>query len=324
MSADRGVIAARGFGWIMLAVLAAFMANVVLTFGLGLPGALAFSGADGVLDTILAVVQAALYPAAASLAAAYVGRSPGRGLREDAARVTAINLFLVRAAFWIVLLVGLGDAVVSFLRVEGMLWTVVGGDLANDLGRSRFRGPWLHFPLVVLGVALACVTRTLGFQWLALLVVVAELLIVICRFVFSYEQAFMADLVRFWYGALFLFASAYTLLDDGHVRGDIAYAGLSRRAKGIVNAWGSILLGMVLCWTVLIIGFSGRSSVIVGPILVFEVTQAGFGMYVKYFMAAFLGVFAVTMLVQFVAQFLDGVADRRGEPGARETHTEAL
>jgi len=39
-------------------------------------------------------------------------------------------------------------------------------------------------------------------------------MIVISRFIFSYEQAFMADLVRFWYGALFLFASAYTLLED--------------------------------------------------------------------------------------------------------------
>jgi len=55
-------------------------------------------------------------------------------------------------------------------------------------------------------------TRTLGFQWLALLIVIAELAIVFTRFIFSYEQAFMGDLVRFWYAALFLFASAHTLL----------------------------------------------------------------------------------------------------------------
>ena len=68
-----------------------------------------------------------------------------------------------------------------------------------------------------LSLIIAYFTRTLGFIWLALLIVVAELQIVVARFVFSYEQAFMADLVRFWYGAMFLFASAYTLLAEGHV-----------------------------------------------------------------------------------------------------------
>jgi len=81
---------------------------------------------------------------------------------------------------------------------------------------------------------------------------------------------------------------------------------------------------MSLCWTILIVGFGSSSSIIVGPILVFEVTQSGFGMYVKYFMAGFLGVFAVTMMLQFVAQFFEAIADKRGEPGARETHADMM
>mgnify|MGYP002173394486 CR=1 FL=1 len=86
--------------------------------------------------------------------------------------------------------------------------------------------------------------KTLGGQWLALLVVVAEMSIVVTRFVFSYEQAFQGDLVRFWYGALFLFASAYTLFEDGHVRVDVLYAGFSTRTKGIINTFGCIVLGL--------------------------------------------------------------------------------
>ena len=54
------------------------------------------------------------------------------------------------------------------------------------------------------------------------------------------------------------------------------------------------------------------------PILSFEVTQTGFGMYVKYLMAGFLAAFAVTMLIQFCAMLLDAVADVRGEPGHKE------
>ncbi|MEL7347460.1 MAG: TRAP transporter small permease subunit [Pseudomonadota bacterium] len=316
---------ARGFGWLMLIALAVFLLNSVLTFWAGMPGALALlSGELEGAATGYAALQVALWVLVPVLTVWHVRRTIYRSLREDAGRIHRFNVLLVRCAFWVVFFVGLGDAVLSFLRVEGMLEGYVGAELAADLGRSQFRGPTFHVPLIVLGILVGLVTRTLGFTWLALLVVLAELLIVICRFVFSYEQAFMADLVRFWYGALFLFASAYTLYDDGHVRVDLFYAGFSRASKGVVNAWGSILLGMLLCWTILYLGFRSSSAVIVSPILVFEVTQAGFGLYVKYFMAGFLGVFAVTMLIQFVSQFFEAIADKRGEPGARETHAEVM
>ena len=146
--------------------------------------------------------------------------------------------------------------------------------------------------------------KGLGFTWLTLLVVLAELQIVITRFVFSYEQAFMGDLVRFWYGALFLFASAHTLIEDGHVRVDVFYAGLSSRAKGLVNAFGALLLGLPLCAVVLVIGFAQKSSIITSPMLAFEVGQSGFGMYVKYLLAGFLAIFAITMTIQFASYLL--------------------
>ncbi len=318
--ASRALLA-RGFGWAVLAVLAAFMINVVLTFWFNFPGAASvFSGTvDG-----MAVVQVAIVLAAVAAALIYVTRNPGVTLRADAARITDFNRFLVRAAFWVVVLVGMGDAILSFLRVQNMLDGIVGAELSGDLGRADFRGVYFHAPLVLLGIVIAAVTRGLGFIWLSLLVVIAELLIVLSRFVFSYEQAFMADLVRFWYGALFLFASAYTLLEEGHVRVDLLYASMRRETKGKVNSIGSVVLGMSLCWTILLIGFGGSSSIIAGPILVFETTQSGFGMYVKYFMAGFLAVFAITMMIQFVAQFLEAIADKRGEPGARETHADMI
>ncbi|MGY9048778.1 hypothetical protein P775_19230 [Puniceibacterium antarcticum] len=318
-TAGRAIVA-RAFGWIILAMMVAFLANSVLTYWFGLPGASAIMTGGGALSFL----QVALYAAFALLAVALVMRRPDEALRDEAARITAFNTFLIRAAFWVVVLVGVGDALLSFMRVDGTLDQLVGSDIAGNLGRSQYRGVYFHVPLILLGILIAAVTRGVAFTWLALLVVLAELLIVLSRFVFSYEQAFMADLVRFWYGALFLFASAYTLLEDGHVRVDLLYAGMSRKKQGRTNAFGAVLLGMMLCWTILIIGFGSSSSIIVGPILVFEVTQSGFGMYVKYFMAGFLAVFAVTMMFQFVAQFFEAVADRRGEPGARETHAEMM
>ena len=51
------------------------------------------------------------------------------------------------------------------------------------------------------------------------------------------------------------------------------------------------------------------------PIVNFEVSQSGYGLYVKYLMASFLAVFAITMIIQFVSYFFAAVADYREEPG---------
>jgi TRAP-type mannitol/chloroaromatic compound transport system permease small subunit len=304
----------RLFGWMMLGIMLVYIINNFLTFGGGMPGANAvFEGTGGAL----AWLQVAFYPLLLVVIFLMVTRSTDRSLREDSNRITDINTVFIRCAFWVVLIVGVGDAIVSFLRIENFLPMFVGEDLTRELGKPEFRGIYFHMPLMLAGIILGFFTRTLGFTWLALLIVLAELLIVFSRFIFSYEQALMADLVRFWYGALFLFASAFTLLEEGHVRVDVFYAGFTQKTKGFVNAVGSIFLGLTLCWTILIVGMSGQFSIINAPIFNFEVTQSSFGMYVKYMMAGFLAVFAISMMIQFVAYLMDAIADYRGEPGKR-------
>ena len=264
-------------------------------------------------ELTLALVQVLLYLVPLALIVILVRRTGDRPLKADADRLTALSAYIVRGAFWAVLFVGLADATISFLRVEGVLANVVGEGLAKDLGRSGFRGLYVHYPLILMSFGLALFTRTLGFQWLALLIVVAELQIVLARFVFSYEQAFMADLVRFWYGAMFLFASAYTLVKEGHVRVDILYAGFSTRAKAWSNFIGSLVLGVPLCWIILTRGMWGKTNMINGPMLNYEVTQSGFGMYVKYFMAGFLIIYSLSMMIQFVSYCLSSAAVLLGQ-----------
>ena len=308
----------RAFAWSMIGILFAFLINNYLNFWREWPSATSvLSGTFSVLG----LIQVALYVAAIAMAIAHALRAPTNLLRPDSEAIYAMTAYIVRAAFWAVLLIGIADAFVSFLRVEGFLPALVGDKMAIDLGRSSFRGTWVHFPMILVGLVIAKFNRGLGFPWLALMVVAAEMLIVISRFIFSYEQAFMADLVRFWYGALFLFASAYTLLEEGHVRVDVLYAAFKERTKGIVNAIGCIVLGMSLCWVIIIYGMASRSSVINSPLLSFEVTQTGFGMYVKYWMAGFLGIYAITMLLQFCGYFLKSVADFVGQPGKRKLET---
>jgi TRAP-type mannitol/chloroaromatic compound transport system permease small subunit len=308
----------RVFAWSTIGVLFAFLLNNYLNYWQKWPGAT--SVFEGAFST-LGLIQVVLFGLAIAGAVAYALRSRTGLLRPDSEVIYSMNAYIVRAAFWAVLLMGLADALVSLLRVEGALPMLVGDKLTIDLGRASFRGVWVHFPMALVGFVVAKFHRGLGFPWLALLVVAAELMIVISRFIFSYEQAFMADLVRFWYGALFLFASAYTLLEEGHVRVDVIYAGLKDTTKGIVNAICCILLGMSLCWVIIFYGMGSQSAIINSPLLSFEVTQTGFGMYVKYWMAGFLGIFAITMLIQFSGYFLESIADFRGEPGKRRLQT---
>jgi len=47
-------------------------------------------------------------------------------------------------------------------------------------------------------------------------------------------------------------------------------------------------------------------------------------MYVKYLLAGFLAIFAASMMIQFAATVLEGVADYRGEPGKRRVTSEVV
>ncbi|MFC3722032.1 TRAP transporter small permease subunit [Neoaquamicrobium sediminum] len=232
-------------------------------------------------------------------------------LLGDAARIDGLVAYIARAAFFSVLFIGMADATVSFLRVEGLLSALVGSETAGLLGQTRWRAAYVHTPFFLAGLVAGFFTRTLGFIWLALLVVVVQLVLVIGRYVFSYEQALIADLVRMWYAALFLFASAYLLVEDGHVRVDIFYSTMTRRAKALVNGLGAVLIGMTMCWTILIVATASNASPIVGPFLRFEQGQQSYGMMTKYLLAIYLGVFAVTMMFQFASVVLKSLAEWR-------------
>lgn len=306
-----------------VAALFLFLANTYLTFWLKWPGVpnLISESLEGTA-AVQGWIQLLFYPAGLAAAVGYVFMTPQLNLRQESERLSEISAFIVRGAFYAVLLVGLADYAISALRVEGGLEYLFGQHIAEELIRPAFRGIYLHYPLVVLSFVIAFFSRNLGFPWLATLIVVAEMQIVLSRFVFSYEQPYMADLVRFWYAALFLFASAYALPHEGHVRVDVFYARFSRRGKARTNTMGCAFLGLPLCWVILTTGLWEKGSVLIAPLTTYEISQAGFGMFVKYLMAGFLIIYATSMAIQFTSYFLSAVADLRGEPGGHEEELE--
>ena len=214
------------------------------------------------------------------------------------------NSFIIRFAFWAVFIIGIVDAIISLLIIEGFIEYFFGKSWNVKLSNNSFRAPYVHFPLLFIALILGYFFRSLNFFWLAFLVVLAEFQIVLLRFVFSYEQTLMSDLVRFWYGSLFLFASYYTLMKDGHVRVDVLYTNFSKKNKAIVNLLGSLILGIPLCLTIFLKGMACKQCVLNQPIMNFETSQSTQGMNIKYLMAGFLIIFALTMLIQFVVYFL--------------------
>ena len=72
----------------------------------------------------------------------------------------------------------------------------------------------------------------------------------------------------------------------------------------IPNLFGSLILGIPLCLTIFFRGMACKQCVLNQPIINFETSQSTQGMNIKYLMAGFLIIFALTMLIQFLVYSL--------------------
>ena len=310
-------ITIRVFSYSLLAVTFVFLINNVLTVWFDWPGVkklfsqhgiFGFKKSSNPLEGSLlttAYIQLFFYLISILFSIFYVFRSIKQTLETDAEILTKFTAYIIRSSFWAVLIVGLADLLISIMVVEKLVEPIFGENLKIKLVIPGFRITFVHFPLILISFVIGYFTRTVGFIWLAVLVVASEFFIVVSRFIFEYEQAFQGDLVRFWYSALYLFASAYALMHEGHVRVDVLYTGFSERKKAWTNSMGSLLLGIPLCLIVLFLGMGGKASIINGPVISFEITQQGSnGLYLLYLMAVYLAVFGVTMLIQFTSYFM--------------------
>ena len=185
----------------------AFILNNFLTHIFALPGLYGTLNAVGFsFDTpedtyegfalFIGIFQSLTYVAA--LVYPYmILRSQSAAPRSSALMNTAAAR-IVSAAFWAVMLIGIVDAAISFVRIEDMLSSIVGADLALSLGKPSFRGVYVHMPLLFAGIAISFMRRGVDFIWLASLIVFGELLIVITRFIF-FRNFVLLDLLTVHY-----------------------------------------------------------------------------------------------------------------------------
>tara|TARA_B100000214_G_scaffold296516_1_gene226397 strand:+ start:221 stop:1210 length:990 start_codon:yes stop_codon:yes gene_type:complete len=305
----------RILSYSVLAFTLAFLINNVLTVWSDWPGIKKIFSHYGMLgfkqnslqpaDLNYGIFQVLIYFACIALVIFYVFKTYSQSLETDSEILSKFAAYIVRSSFWAVFLVGLADFIVSFMVVERLWEAIFSPEVKALMVKAPVRITFIHFPIILFSFVIGYFTKSVGFIWLAVLVVISEFIIVLSRFIFSYEQAFQGDLVRFWYAALYLFASAYALIHEGHVRVDVLYSSFSEKKKAWTNMVGSAFLGVPLCLIVIFLGLNGKASIINGPVVAFEVTQQGSnGLYLLYLMAVYLAVFAVTMLIQFTSYFM--------------------
>jgi TRAP-type mannitol/chloroaromatic compound transport system permease small subunit len=317
MAIDNKAQIVRIISYSIIAITFAFLINNILTCWFDWPGIkklysnyelFGFKKLNKPLEgsaLTLCYLQFLFYIISIASAIFYIFKTPKQSLNKDSEKLASLSAYIIRSAFWAVFILGVVDIIISFLAVERLLEVIFNEKIKFKLISAEFRITYIHFPLIIISMIIGYFTRTTGFIWLAVLVVFGEFSIVLSRFIFSYEQAFQGDLVRFWYAALFLFASAYALINEGHVRVDVLYTGFSESKKAWTNTIGSSILGIPLCLCIIFLGMSSKASIINSPLLSFEVTQQGSsGLYLKYLMAAYLAIFAVSMLIQFTSYFM--------------------
>ncbi len=96
--------------------------------------------------------------------------------------------------------------------------------------------------------------------WLNLGMVGITCVVVTLRYAFEIGTIFLQESVVYLHGTAFLIGLSYALQHDAHVRVDIVYSRLSRRAQALVNGLGHTLLLMPLCIAIIVVSWDYTAS----------------------------------------------------------------
>jgi len=91
--------------------------------------------------------------------------------------------------------------------------------------------------LVALSRRLDAPSRLIGrwFRWLAVALVLVQLVVVVARYVFAYSNPMLQEAVLYTNATLFMACAGYAYWIDAHVRVDITYFSASARSRAVTN-----------------------------------------------------------------------------------------
>ena len=94
-----------------------------------------------------------------------------------------------------------------------------------------------------------------GVAWLTLAMVLITFAVVILRYIYAIGWVWMQESYVWLHGIVFMVASGYTLLHNGHVRVDVIYRAAGPRYKSVIDLFGSLLLLLPLVIVVFSVSF---------------------------------------------------------------------
>ncbi len=158
------------------------------------------------------------------------------------------------------------------------------------------------------------INRTVGavVRWCALAMVLLQFTLVVLRYVYGVSFVFLNEGVLYLHGALFMLGAGYTLLVDGHVRVDIFYARVSKRARTIIDICGHLVFLMPSMVVLLVYSWPSVRrawSVFEGPISVG-------GIPASFLLKSLIPAFCILLIVQGIANLARDVARLRGDGAA--------
>lgn len=154
-------------------------------------------------------------------------------------------------------------------------------------------------------------------SWLAIALVFTACIVAVLRYGFNMGWVWMQELYIWMHAIIFLVASGYTLLHEGHVRIDVFYGPASLRTKAWVNIFGTIFF---LFPMVGLIGYMAYGYVALSWSRL-EASQEAGGLPGLFLLKSGILVFVLLLALQGVALVLRSVMVLRGnaewDPSAR-------
>ena len=93
-------------------------------------------------------------------------------------------------------------------------------------------------------------------SWATLLMVLVVFIDVVMRYAFKKSFVFTQELEWHIFAFVFLIGAGFTLLNDGHVRVDVIYQGLTPKGKAWVNFIGVLLFLLPGCFMIITTSFN--------------------------------------------------------------------
>ncbi len=133
--------------------------------------------------------------------------------------------------------------------------------------------------------------------WLVVVMVLIQFTVVVMRYVFGVNSIALQESVLYAHGIMFMLASAYTLLIDGHVRVDIFHAKLSPRGAAWIDLLGTVFFLVPLMLLIL----NSSWNYVEMSWRIHEGSRESSGIQAVYLLKTVIMIFAGMMLLQGIA-----------------------